>query len=163
MTPTEKITALADKYAVSAEDRARLLRFLAAVAGINPEHDRLCAVLADVVTVDENHRLDLLVGGYEKVAAACAQSPAPDAARDVPTKADDTSLLTSSERLHQAVAVMLKDWKDGDFVLPKLAAIHMENVREKYREVGRALLAGERSFAEFQRTIDAARPTLPTP
>lgn len=48
-------------------------------------------------------------------------------------------LQASADRLHAAIAVMLKDWKDGDFTLPELARIHMENVREKYQEVGRAL------------------------
>ena len=38
-----------------------------AVTGINPEHDKLCAVLAEVVVIDDNHKLDLLVGGYERV------------------------------------------------------------------------------------------------
>ena len=39
------------------------------VSSINPDHDKLCAVLAEVVVIDENHRLDLLVGGYEQIVA----------------------------------------------------------------------------------------------
>jgi hypothetical protein len=72
--------------------------------------------------------------------------------------ADPTSLLTSAERLHLAISTMLKDWKDGDFVLPRLAEIHMEAVREKYLEVGQALAFGEKSFREFQAMIAAPLP-----
>lgn len=90
--------------------------------------------------------------------------PGEDRAIAAPTKADPTSLLTSSERLHEAIAVMLRDWKDGDFQLPELARIHMENVREKYQDVGKALKFGEESFEKFQREIlePALQQTEPT-
>lgn len=71
-------------------------------------------------------------------------------------EADTTSLLTSAERLHLAISVMIKDWKAGDFVLPRLAEIHMEAVREKYLEVGMALAFGEASFQRLQKTIALA-------
>ena len=52
-------------------------------------------------------------------------------------------LRASSDRLHQAIAVMLKDWREGDFALPRLAEIHMAAIEEKYREVGKALRAAD--------------------
>ncbi len=52
-------------------------------------------------------------------------------------------LRTSADRLHQAIAVMLKDWRDGDFALPRLAEIHMAAIEDKYREVGKALCAAD--------------------
>lgn len=75
-----------------------------------------------------------------------------------PTKADPTSLLTSAERLHEAIAVMLKDWKDGDFELPRYAEIHMENIREKHQDVGKALRFGDEAFAEFQKELSPLPP-----
>lgn len=64
-------------------------------------------------------------------------------------------LRTSADRLHQAIAVMLKDWRDGDFELPRLAEIHMGAIEEKYREVGRALRAAD----EPRMTLPTAAPT----
>ncbi len=65
------------------------------------------------------------------------------------TPADATSLVTSSERLHEAIGVFLKDLADGDFALPRLAEIHVENIREKYRDVGKALTSGEEAYNRF--------------
>lgn len=53
----------------------------------------------------------------------------------------DTELFRSAEKLHLYISVMLKDWKDGDFALPRLAEIHMEQIREGYRALGKALNA----------------------
>ena len=64
-------------------------------------------------------------------------------------------LRTSADRLHQAIAVMLKDWRDGDFALPRLAEIHMAAIEEKYREVGKALRAAN----EPRMTLPTAAPT----
>ena len=50
---------------------------------------------------------------------------------------------------------MLKDWRDGDFELPRLAEIHMAAIEEKYREVGKALRAAD----EPRMTLPTAAPT----
>lgn len=64
-------------------------------------------------------------------------------------------LRISADRLHQAIAVMLKDWRDGDFKLPRLAEIHMAAIEEKYREVGKALRAAN----EPRMTLPTTAPT----
>lgn len=81
-------------------------------------------------------------------------SPAPSTSEG--KGADTTSLLTSAERLHEAIAVFLKDWKDGDFELPRLAQIHVENIREKYQDVGKALNFGEESYQKFMAAMPSA-------
>lgn len=43
-----------------------------------PEHDALCKLLSEIVTIDENLKLDLLVGGYERIAALFAQPASPN-------------------------------------------------------------------------------------
>lgn len=54
---------------------------------------------------------------------------------------DLLSVLKASDRIHETISVMLKDWRDGDFDLPMPAIIHMEKLEEDYRSLGKALYA----------------------
>ena len=63
------------------------------------------------------------------------------------------SLHVAAENLHLAIGVMLKDWRDGDFALPRLAEIHIGIIEEKYRAVGMALKAEDEAWEKFQREI----------
>lgn len=60
------------------------------------------------------------------------------------------NLLKPADNLHSAIATFLKDWNDGDFDLPRLAEIHVEGIREKYLELGKAIyketLEGPKTF-----------------
>lgn len=71
-------------------------------------------------------------------------------------------LVGSAERLHLAISVFLKDWRDGDFELSNLAQIHAKAIEEKYLEVGRALRAGEEGFQRLQEMLlrHAPAPTV---
>ena len=60
-------------------------------------------------------------------------------------KAHRDTIWRSANVLHQAIAVFLKDWKDGDFGLPTLARIHVLSIEEKYCELGKALSAKEKT------------------
>jgi hypothetical protein len=55
--------------------------------------------------------------------------------------AGGSDLYAAADTLHLSIATMLKDWRDGDFALPKLATIHMQKIEEDYRALGKALLA----------------------
>jgi hypothetical protein len=62
-------------------------------------------------------------------------------------------LHIAAKDLHLAIAVMLKDWRDGDFELPRLAQIHISCIEEKYRIVGLALKAEDEAWEKFQREV----------
>lgn len=51
----------------------------------------------------------------------------------------DEYIADAADELHDAVFTMLRDWRDGDFKLPKLAAIHMEGIESKAVELGKVL------------------------
>lgn len=48
-------------------------------------------------------------------------------------------VATKAMDLHLAISVFLQDYKDGDFELPKLAQIHLREIRRKYTDMGKAL------------------------
>ena len=57
------------------------------------------------------------------------------------TKTADKSseFISTVDNLHSSIAVMLHDWRDGDFELPTLAKLHVLNIEKSYREVGKLL------------------------
>jgi|Laugrespbdmm15dd_1035085.scaffolds.fasta_scaffold68981_1 hypothetical protein len=57
----------------------------------------------------------------------------------------DKKIATAADELHSAVFTMLRDWRDGDFKLPSLAAIHMEGIEAKAVELGKVLFRRQNS------------------
>ncbi len=72
-------------------------------------------------------------------------------------------LHVAADELHLAISVMLKDWRDGDFALPRLAEIHMGIIEEKYRAVGMALKAEDEAWDKFQREVLSSPNTTAQP
>ena len=59
------------------------------------------------------------------------------------TERELDELLEKADEAHQAFFTMRRDWKSCDFELPPLAIIHMEEITEKMKEMGKVLFSLE--------------------
>jgi hypothetical protein len=116
-TPTPETDALALSEARTDHGWRTLARRL------ERERDEARAEIAN-----EQKRSDCVSKWYEDEVEAHAK-----------TRAEVARLREAGDKLHLRIAVMLKDWRDGDFSLPRLACIHMQMIEENYRELGKAL------------------------
>jgi hypothetical protein len=88
-------------------------------------YNRLRALLTEIVVIDEEHRLDLLEGGYERIAALFRKEaqPTPDLAR-----------LSEAAAKESCVALCF----DSPYVLNKLSSIITRHFKSMAQEVAEA-------------------------
>ena len=55
------------------------------------------------------------------------------------TDSTGSDLCDAAEKLHEAFYTMLRDWRDGDFELPRYAELHMNAMESRAIRLGQVI------------------------
>ena len=68
-----------------------------------------------------------------------------------------SDLCDAAEKLHEAFYTMLRDWRDGDFELPRYAELHMNAMESRAIRLGQVIYSIQNAESGRGEAVDPTR------